>query len=388
MGRLSLLSWGVGMGHTVEDLAGGLYDAAVAPELWCGAIGRIVEAVRCRSGVLYEHDVRSNVSAAIGFHEFNPEFMRDYEAYYGAIDPWNAKVMHWPVGVAAPTYLLMRDDELRRTEYYQDFLRLSGTFYGLGGVVERTPDRMAVFGAQCSYEDGRFDAEDVALVGALMPHLRRAYKIHSAIRDAKRDRQTLQEALHVVRQAVMIVESDGRLVFANQAAQRSMDAGDGIKLVDGRVTAAHRADQAAFAALLRPMNTPGGAGGMAALRRPRHQRPLLVEAMPLRRNAQWDAADRVVLLIDSGTVRKPAPDRLADLYDLTPAEARLWSSLAAGATLAQIAARQRVSVNTLRVQLASLFRKVGVHRQTDLVRRALELQALSERSDADLPGES
>jgi DNA-binding CsgD family transcriptional regulator/PAS domain-containing protein len=359
----------------VEDLAGGLYDAAVEPDLWCGAIGRIVEAVRCRSGVLYEHDVPSNISSALGFHEFNPDFMRDYEAYYGAIDPWNAKVMHWPVGVAAPTYVLIRDDDFRRTEYYQDFLRHSGAFYGLGGVVERTANRMAVFGAQCSYEDGRFDAEDVALVSALMPHLRRAYRIHTAIRDAKRDRQTLQEALHVVQQPVLILEGDARLVFANQAAQRLLDAADGIKLTDGRVVAAHRADQADFAALLKPMNSSNGTGIIVALKRPRHQRPLLVQAMPLRKNARWDGAGRMVLLIDSRVARKPPPpEKLAELYDLTPAEARLWANLAAGATLAEIAARHRVSVNTLRVQLGSLFQKVGVHRQADLVRRALEIQ--------------
>jgi DNA-binding CsgD family transcriptional regulator len=371
----------MGQTTTVEDLAGGLYDAAVEPDLWCGAISRIVEAVRCRSGVLYEHDVPSKVSSAVGFHEFNPDFMRDYEAYYGAIDPWNTKVMHWPVGVAAPTYVLIPDNEFRRTEYYQDFLRHSGVFYGLGGVVDRTPKRMAVFGAQCSYEDGRFDAEDVALVGALMPHLRRAYRIHAAIRDAKRDRETLQDALHVVQQAVLIVEGDARLVFANQAAQRLLDAADGIKLADGRVVAAHRADQAGFAALLKPMDLSNGAAIVVALKRPRHQRPLLVQAMPLRKNARWDGAGRVVLLIDSRIARKPSPEKLADLYDLTPAEARLWSNLAAGATLAEIAARHRVSINTLRVQLGSLFQKVGVHRQADLVRRALEIQGRDGGSD-------
>jgi len=162
-----------------------------------------------------------------------------------------------------------------------------------------------------------------------------------------------------------------------------LDAGDGIKLADGRVAAAHRGDHAAFTVLLQPMDTGDGAHGMAALRRPRHQRPLLVEAMPLRQNARWDASGRVVLLLDCGNARKPAPERLAELYELTPAEARLWSSLAAGATLAQIAARQGVSVNTLRVQLASLFHKVGVHRQADLVRRALEIHG----QDADPAGE-
>jgi DNA-binding CsgD family transcriptional regulator len=62
------------------------------------------------------------------------------------------------------------------------------------------------------------------------------------------------------------------------------------------------------------------------------------------------------------------------LFGLTAMEARLWADLATGATLAEIGVRRKVSVNTLRVQLAHLFSKVGVHRQADLVRRAMELR--------------
>ncbi len=75
----------------------------------------------------------------------------------------------------------MPEDEFRRTEFYQDYLRRTGVFYGLGGLVERADGRIAVFGVQRGYEDGRFPAETVSLVGALMPHLKRAYRMQSAV---------------------------------------------------------------------------------------------------------------------------------------------------------------------------------------------------------------
>jgi DNA-binding CsgD family transcriptional regulator len=153
-----------------------------------------------------------------------------------------------------------------------------------------------------------------------------------------------------------------------------LDAGDGIKLVSGRLTAAHRADQAAFAALFNPLGAVEGTGAVAALRRPQNRRPLLVQAVPLRIHGHWDPAGRVVLLIDVDPPPPPSTDRLAALFGLTAAEARLWADLATGATLAEIAHQRQVSVNTLRVQLARLFNKVGVHRQADLVRRAMELR--------------
>ncbi|WP_459859442.1 helix-turn-helix transcriptional regulator [Dongia sp. agr-C8] len=360
--------------HAVEDLVGGIYDAAADPELWSHAIGRIVEATGCRTGVFYEHDVVTHQSQPLGFHQFNTEFMRDYVAHYGALDPWNARVMQWPVGVAAPTYMLMPEDEFRRTEFYQDYLRRTGVFYGLGGLVERADGRIAVFGVQRGYEDGRFPQETVALVGALMPHLKRAYRLHSAIGRARRDRETFEETLRVVPQAVLIVDRDARLVFANDAAERMLKAGDGIRLSAGRLSAAHRDDRAAFATLLNPLGALVEAGAVAALRRPASRRPLLVQAVPLRINGRWDPAGRIVLLIDVDSPAHPSPDRLAALYGLTAAEARLWADLATGATLAEIARRRQVSVNTLRVQLARLFDKVGVHRQADLVRRAMELR--------------
>ncbi|GAB2179526.1 LuxR family transcriptional regulator [Dongia sp. agr-C8] len=370
------MSVGLGMeqAHAVEDLVGGIYDAAADPELWSHAIGRIVEATGCRTGVFYEHDVVTHQSQPLGFHQFNTEFMRDYVAHYGALDPWNARVMQWPVGVAAPTYMLMPEDEFRRTEFYQDYLRRTGVFYGLGGLVERADGRIAVFGVQRGYEDGRFPQETVALVGALMPHLKRAYRLHSAIGRARRDRETFEETLRVVPQAVLIVDRDARLVFANDAAERMLKAGDGIRLSAGRLSAAHRDDRAAFATLLNPLGALVEAGAVAALRRPASRRPLLVQAVPLRINGRWDPAGRIVLLIDVDSPAHPSPDRLAALYGLTAAEARLWADLATGATLAEIARRRQVSVNTLRVQLARLFDKVGVHRQADLVRRAMELR--------------
>jgi DNA-binding CsgD family transcriptional regulator len=372
--------------RAVEDLIGGIYDAAADPELWSDAIGRIVEATGCRTGVFYEHDLAAHQSQPLGFHRFNTEFMGDYVAHYGALDPWNARVMQWPVGVAAPTYVLMPEDEFRRTEFYQDYLRRTGVFYGLGGLVERADGRIAVFGVQRGYEDGRFSAESVGLVALLMPHLKRAYRLHSAIGRAERERETFEETLRVVPQCVLIVDRDARLVFANRAAERLLAARDGIRLASGCVTAADREDQAAFAALFNPLGALEGTGAVAALRRAQNRRPLLVQALPLRRNGRWDSTGRVVLLIDVDPPRRLSPDRLAALFDLTAAEGRLWAELAGGATLAEIAVRRRVSVNTLRVQLARLFNKVGVHRQADLVRRAMELRDPAEDGDGAEPG--
>jgi len=357
----------MGESVSVDRLIGRIYEAAQEPELWPETVAAIAETTGCRNGVLYEYDIPSRHSNFLAAHEIDPRFVHNYEDYVGTIDPWNHRVLGWPVGVVAPTYALIGDNDLRRTDFYQDHLRPERIFYGIGGVVFRTSERMAVFGVQCDYADGRFSTETHEMIATLMPHLSRAYQMHAALRDAQLHSDTLVEALHLLRQPVMIVDRKGALIFANHAAEELLARGDGLRFAAGHIVAAHRADQSALTALLR------GAGGVkldrmdVKLRRAGGRRPVSVEAIPLSAGS-----DRVALLIATSRERAVPVEDLIQRFGTTSAEARLWSGLAGGATLGEIAERSGVSVNTLRVQLAALFRKLGVHRQADLVRLALE----------------
>lgn len=58
---------------------------------------------------------------------------------------------------------------------------------------------------------------------------------------------------------------------------------------------------------------------------------------------------------------------LADLFGLTQAESRLVQALVQGVSPSQYAARQKLSQNTIRNQLKSIFEKTEVRRQSDLV---------------------
>jgi DNA-binding CsgD family transcriptional regulator len=62
------------------------------------------------------------------------------------------------------------------------------------------------------------------------------------------------------------------------------------------------------------------------------------------------------------------PFLLSTTFDLTPAEARVASHLAAGRNLKEIARHLGVQTNTVRTHLNNVLAKTGTHRQSDLVR--------------------
>jgi DNA-binding CsgD family transcriptional regulator len=62
---------------------------------------------------------------------------------------------------------------------------------------------------------------------------------------------------------------------------------------------------------------------------------------------------------------------LRELYTLTAVEARLATRLSQGQSVEEAAAEMGVTVNTARAYLKRIYSKIGVRRQSDLIRRLL-----------------
>jgi DNA-binding CsgD family transcriptional regulator len=76
----------------------------------------------------------------------------------------------------------------------------------------------------------------------------------------------------------------------------------------------------------------------------------------------------LVVLVQSEVSRSPiSPREIEAVFDLSVAESRLVSALAAGRSTAEFAETSGLSHNTIRNQLASVFAKTGTRRQAELV---------------------
>jgi DNA-binding CsgD family transcriptional regulator len=74
-----------------------------------------------------------------------------------------------------------------------------------------------------------------------------------------------------------------------------------------------------------------------------------------------------------GVAAATAGDALALLYDLTPAETRVFQLLAGGKTQAAVAAQLGIASSTVKTHLLKVFEKTGISRQAELVRLAASL---------------
>lgn len=381
------------------DVVGGIYEAALEPELWPPALKNMAAHLGAASATAIAIDVRAREVGFAALHNIEARHLDDYRRHYVRIDPWNDYLRGQAPGRPIVSQAAMDDDDFARTAFCNDFLRPQDMFHAMGGFVLRRGPLAFLCGVQRPRAAGGFAPQEVARMAALFPHLARAARIHRRMTLAGGLGQGLTAALERLPCAALLAAADGSVPWMNRAAEALLRRGDGLRLREGRLEAA--ANGATSQALRRLIagapaaekNGHGGAGaggraadagGNLAIPRGEGRRPLAALVTPLTGAAAdrlsgaapdlaLDLARPAALILVSDpdcAVRMPA-ERLARALGLTPAEARIAAALGAGSSIAAYAETAQLSINTARWTLKQAMAKLGAHRQTDLVRQVI-----------------
>ena len=174
----------------------------------------------------------------------------------------------------------------------------------------------------------------------------------------------LAQILDEVREGVMLVGQQGRLVLANRAARRLLGGGGPIDLRSGRVRCR---DQGSDRLLHRAIEQACGGDGQkreAVVLSQAGGIPLIVTVSCAR--APGHAGQALLLAFD------PYPDgdgltaSLRTCFGLTTSEAEVAGAVAEGMSVTDIARRRQVAVGTIRSQLKRIAAKLGCTRQSQI----------------------
>ena len=273
---------------------------------------------------------RSNMTAAIGI---DPAFHRLYNERYESLNLHlqRARPLLAPGRVLA-SHQLCTDRETLATEYYQDFLRLQeGWFHLLGGCVAKDQSMLSVLSFMRGRRAGQFTDREIKVLESLMPHLRRAVRLHHVFAQ----NENLTALLDNQPVAAVFVGEQGSVHFANRSALAMLGRDDGIGIDrNGCLTSTDNVLRQMIAAACRTAAGNGlAAGGAVLVARASGKSPYTVSVSPFR-NANPLSTVRypgaVVFIVDAEIRREPIIQILQRLYGLTPAEASLAESTRGG----------------------------------------------------------
>jgi DNA-binding CsgD family transcriptional regulator len=168
---------------------------------------------------------------------------------------------------------------------------------------------------------------------------------------------------------VIVTDNTGRVIEMNRAGEAIVQLGDGLFIREGRLCARRVFETARVAKLIAVATEEQTrmAGGRMVIGRCDGLPPYVLAVMPLHAAPVDDRRLAMIIIVDPARY-VPSERDLVDLFGLSPAEARVAAALMTGKSLADISAASGVQITTVRTQLRSILRKVGVKRQFDLVR--------------------
>lgn len=286
--------------------------------------------------------------------------------------------------------VVVNDAELRASAYYRHFLKPLDIRRGLGICLWNDDQMsMAVASFHRGHGDVGYDANDVAVIHHLRPHLVNAYAIHRRFAKLRGDHASMRASFDRAPLGMLVLDQDGCVVNCNAAAERLLSMGNAIRRGSGnKLRIRSRHSRLAFnQALARLCASPA---------------PMPESILIKNENAGKSTQDLVFhlcafpeiagsLLRERGKVlgflSELRPEQKEDLntrivrqiLGLTLAETRATLALHQYADVGAAALALGVSTATVRSQLKMVFRKVGIHKSGDLILLVERIVASSPR---------
>ncbi len=360
--------------NKVLHLIGLSYDAALDETKWPFFLEAFVAAVGGSSALLRSNEILNESASFIASVGYDPAWQAAYCEHFVKGDYYNHLMNQFAPGKIFLSNQLDQT-ELRKSEYYNDYLVPQDKVNALGTFLLREGNHTLVLGIQRGKRAGAFGEEESWLMTAIIPHLTRAVQVHRKIHTVTAEKERAQGALDLMRMGVILTNRFGTPLYMNRAAELMMSQDVGLGVFHNKL-AAHSASETAL--LLRMIfdaapSAKGAAVG-SDMRITMRDKGDCLHCVVMPVSPEFSAmlntpigADCVAVFLSRPGGLQLSPKRLVTLYKITPAEARLAARLAALRTVEEAADDLGITVSTVRSQLKSVFGKTGTRSQSELL---------------------
>ena len=352
-----------------------LYAAALDPALWgpaldaasdlLGAEGTNLEVIDKALGQPVHFASSTRLSADAG---------EAYVSHYARLCPRTPRCLTEPAGYVCHDRDVLTEDEMKRDEFYGDFLGPMELKYFVSGNLLNNDRYMSIVAAQRSPQQGHVGRREIALMRTLVPHFARAVQIAALLASQETYSAGPAAAIHASRVGIVFLDRAGEVASMNPAAEGIVrENGTEIALEGRRLALRAPGLDRRLASLVAAALVPTAAGARRPIVvRRRGRLPLRITVARLRFLSPLaeacGAAIAAIWLADGARAFTPPEALLREDFGLTPAECRLALGLMRGCSLDEYAAEARIALPTARTHLARILHKTVTRNQQGLIR--------------------
>ena len=342
-----------------------MYDAALMGDGWLPVLDALSRAGGSR-GVVLMHNRNRKLVAAIT----NRDIREPVDAYLSGKAPPNSRQSKVSYSHDLQDGFRLdhddyREEDIKHDQYYQEYLRPIGLFWHANARLRMDGSDEVAVSFKRELRHGSYEEQDKAVLDQILPHMRAAARFAGCVFEAetrgwvkalqRRDRPVIEfdELGYVRRQHGSLDEINGPFQIRKS------------KLVAIRVEDQVKLDNALRIVVRPPYRQT------SVLLHDLELKPYILQIIPSFGRARDVFISTVAIGILIGRPKRivlSVDQSLAiDLFKLTPHEARVADLICRAHSTQEMAGTLRVTTDTIRFHLKSIFEKTGVRNRVELI---------------------
>jgi len=360
-----------------------IYEATIDPNHWDYVVTMIAKLTRSKSACLYYKNKEMDIASTIAQFGLPQGERMSFNDQCDTLDDMFRSKQGETVDDTVCTQFypgsngVMQND----SELYVGWMKPHGIYHVGGAQFVDTKSHKAGIAILRDEKAGVWTDGELRVIDEILPHLRRAFNIHSEFTYLRLKQDALLKGLDRLVIGLILYDNNGQPVYINPTARATIDNHPGMQLEDDNLFLTNPEDEKNLrktiidTAAIDPDDSWKQSVAIG-ITHPDVEAPLPLLVTPMHANLitsdlDYDGAKVAMFLSDPNLEQPISVDNLVSVYSLTPSEAQVAISLANGHSIDEIATTSNHSSHTIRSQLKSVFRKTGVSRQSELIKMLL-----------------
>ncbi len=380
--------------QTFDALVGGFYRAATGELPWNDALLAVQAAFSARAVLLHTMDL--NTQTLLGLHGGGPnldEATFNYVRDFHQEDPRRNHALavgQQYLGQWIHCHEHFDERFVRENHFHQHFLKAYDARYLSHVLLDISGTVITSFAIELPASRGVLNSDERQIAQRLGHHMHDALRAHERVRKLAAQAIAGQGLLQSFPYAMWLIDADRYVAYQNPMADKESKAEARVTQRDQRLVLLRNSSDRQLTIQLQAL-VHHGSCALIDLRRTQADPPAwlhLSRLEPAQALGVFGAQPRfLATLFDPQQISALDPFALANMFGLTPAEARVAVQVANGDSAEQISESLLSSLATVRVHIKRVNAKLGVARTVDAIRLMRQGEALwSSAGQPNRPG--